>query len=134
MKTHKDQIIIYYNPKINKHKKLVAHAKSMGVVLPFAFDNVPEAYNVWTTIWDSMTKDPVRIFDKDHQNYNMVKDAIPMDFKTWYDLIMHHKDMIVAPIAIRGNKAVLCVRQTEVYQLMEVEPDRQNPSREELRV
>lgn len=125
MKTDIKQITIYYNPAINKHKKTIAHAKSIGEVASFTFYNMTNAYNVWTTIYQSMEKDPCAIFDKSHENYEKLGCNEEMEFDSWYKIVTQNKDMIVAPIAVRGKEVVVCVRQTEIYKLMDsTRPDR----------
>ena len=115
-----NQITIYYNPEINKHKKTVAHAKSIDDVLAIPFENMPEAYMVWTNIWDGIKGNPEVIFDQDHPKYDEIVKGQISNFEDWRNIILHNKDMIVAPIAIRGEDVVICERQTEIYKLMEV--------------
>lgn len=115
-----EQITIYYNPEINKHKKTVAHAKSIDEVLAIPFESMPEAYMIWTNIWDSIKNQPEAIFDKNHPKYDEIIKGQISNFEDWRKIVLHNRDMIVAPIAIRGEDVVICERQTEIYQLMEV--------------
>lgn len=115
-----NQITIYYNPEHNKHKKTVAHAKSIGEVLAVPFENMPEAYMIWTNIWDSIKTKPEVIFDQDHPKYDTLIKGQVSNFEDWRKLVLHNKDMISAPIAVKGNDVVICTRQTEVYQLLDV--------------
>ncbi|MFK7936288.1 MAG: hypothetical protein AB8G22_22425 [Saprospiraceae bacterium] len=127
MKTDIKQINIYYNPEINKHKKTIAHAQSIGKVLTFSFDEMPEAYNVWTTIYNGIKDNPSAIFDdKDERYESMVGDA-PMSFDSWYKIATNNPDLIDSPIAIRGEEVVLCKRQTEIYRLMDSERPKKYP-------
>jgi arsenate reductase-like glutaredoxin family protein len=115
-----DQITIYYDPEKNKHKKTIAHAKSIGDVLAIPFENMPEAYMIWTTIWDSIKTKPEIIFDQDHPKYDQLIKGQITNFEDWRNLVLHNRDMISAPIAVKGEQAIVCVRQTEIYQLMDV--------------
>lgn len=120
MKTYRSQITIFYNPMINKHKKTIAHAKSIGAVLAFPFDNMPSANTVWTRIWNQLGRPATAIFDKDSPKYKtLVKDR-KLNFRDWKKIAVHNPDMIQAPIAINGSQVVICNRQTEIYDLMQV--------------
>ncbi len=124
MKTNPREILIFYNPDINKHKKTVAHAQAVAdYVKTRPFSAIPTAHNVWTTIYESLEADPMSIFDDKHPKYDsLVKDK-ELDFDGWYKLVVNNPDMIRSPIAIREKRVILCDRQTEIYQLMNNSPN-----------
>lgn len=110
------QITIYYHPDINKHKKTVAHAQSIGEVLAIPFSEMPTAHNIWTFIYKNLDKDVSAVFDAD---WYASQELDLQDFDSWYKVITNNLDRIDAPIAVKKDKVVLCKRQTEVYDLME---------------
>jgi len=119
-KTYGNQINIYYNPDINKHKKTVAHAKSIGEILAIPFEEMPEAYNVWMTIWEGIDKNTEAIFDKDHPKFESMVAGQITNFEDWRNTAIHNFDMIASPIAVRDKEVLICERQTEIYEFMEV--------------
>jgi arsenate reductase-like glutaredoxin family protein len=116
MKTYLDQITIYYNPTINKHKKTVAHAESIGKILAIPFEEMPKANNLWTTIYEGLGEKAFKIFKEDFKStegFNI------KDYNNWYKVASHNLDQIESPIAIKGEQVVFCDRQTEIYELMD---------------
>lgn len=109
------QVTIYYNPEINKHKKTVAHAQSIGEVLAIPFSEMPTAHNIWASIYEKLDKNAVAVFDA---NWYASQKLDPQDFDSWYKLVTHNPDRIDSPIAVKKDEVVLCKRQTEVYDLM----------------
>ncbi|MEM8526014.1 MAG: hypothetical protein AAGG68_15350 [Bacteroidota bacterium] len=120
METHNDQINIYYDPAINKHKKTVAHAKSIGKVLAISFEDMPEAYNVWMTIWEGINKDTEILFDEKHPKYEQFVKGQITNFEDWRKVAINNTDMIKNPIAVKGKEVLICERQTEIYEFMDI--------------
>jgi arsenate reductase-like glutaredoxin family protein len=110
------QVTIYYNPTINKHKKTIAHARSIGEVLAIPFAEMPTAHNIWAFIYQKLDEKAADVFEKD---WYASQHLDPKDFDSWYKLVTHNPDRIDSPIAVKDDKVVLCKRQTEVYHLME---------------
>ncbi len=118
------EILIFYNPDINKHKKTVAHAKSVAdYIKTRPFSEIPTAHNVWTTIYEALDVDAMNIFDDTDPRFDELVKGRDLDFEGWYKVVVNNPNMIRSPIAIRDGKAVLCDRQTEIYQLMEGSPN-----------
>lgn len=131
MKTDVKQINIYYDEGVNKHKKTIAHAKSLGEVTAYEFSQMPEAYNVWTTIYNGIKDDPNAIFDDKNEKYETMVGDAPLDFESWYKIATNNPDLIDSPIAVRGEEVVLCKRQTEIYRLMDSERPNKYPQEAE---
>lgn len=120
MKTYRSQITIYYNPSINKHKKTIAHAESIGAILAIPFSKMPEAHNIWMTLWNGLGDNKMNIFDQKHPDYAELIEGRELDFDGWRKVAIHNREMIVSPIAIKGREVLLCQSQTDIYQFMEV--------------
>lgn len=124
MKTDPREILIFYNPDINKHKKTIAHAKSIAdYIKTRSFSEIPTAHNVWTTIYESLDADPMSIFDEKHSKYDELVKEKDLNFEDWYKVIVNNPEMIRSPIAIREQRVILCDRQTEIYELMDGSPN-----------
>lgn len=111
-----NQLTIYYNPTINKHKKTVAHAKGIGKVLAIPFEEMPTANNVWTSIYNALDGEIMQIFNLDFLEENKVKPAV---FEDWRKLVIHNLEQIHSPIAVNGEEVIICDRQTEIYKLIQ---------------
>lgn len=109
------QITIYYHPEINKHKKTIAHAKSIGDVLAISFDQIPTANNIWMKVYQNLEK-PAAVFESDWYARQAFAEN---NFENWHKLVIKNPDKIESPIAIKGEEVIICHRQTQVYDLME---------------
>ncbi|MEM0995182.1 MAG: hypothetical protein AAGI49_19280 [Bacteroidota bacterium] len=119
MPDYTEQITIYYNPEINTHRKTVAHAKGGADVLALPFDKMPEAYNIWMDVWETIKDNPAQIFDDTHPKYDtLVKNQIT-NFVDWRKILLHNRDMIAYPIATSGDRVMIVKRQTQVYDFLE---------------
>lgn len=123
MQTDQREILIYYNPEVNKHKKTIAHAQGMApYIKAYAFADASTAQNVWATIYEGLEVDPMTIFDNNHPKYESLIAGNEFDFKDWLKIVAHNPDLIRSPIAMREKKVVICDRQTEIYKLMDGSP------------
>ncbi len=55
--------------------------------------------------------------DKSHPYYQKNIRGRAFNDQDWLNVIMHNPSLLRAPIAIRGNKAVLCSSATDIYKL-----------------
>lgn len=118
MKTHHREILIYYNPESSNDRKTVAHAQGLVPhVLTYSFDKAPSTGKSWQQIIQALGLHPKRLMNKAHPYYQEHLAGKEFDDADWINIIMKNPALIVAPIAIRGDKAVLCVNATDIYQL-----------------
>ena len=120
MKTHQREILIYYNPKSSSDRKTVAHAQSMSpYVKTFAFGKTPSTTTSWQMILDSLDLHPKDLMNKAHPFYQKHIRGREFNKLSWIRILQHNSNLIKAPIAIRGHKAILCRTPTDIYKLME---------------
>ncbi len=55
--------------------------------------------------------------NKAHPYYQQNIRGKTFNEQDWINVIMHNPALLKAPIAIRGNKAVLCNSATDIYKL-----------------
>lgn len=123
MKTNEREIVIYFNPDNNTHKKTIAHATSIApYIVAYSFYDTPAGHNIWASIYDSLDVDAMTIFDDKNPKYeDLIRDK-ELGFDSWLKVVEHNPDLIRSPIAIRGKQAIVCDRQTEIYRLMDERP------------
>lgn len=118
MKTHHREILIYYNPESSNDRKTVAHAQSLVPhVLTYSFDKTPSTGKSWQHIIMALKLHPKQLMNKAHPYYQEHLAGKEFNDADWLNILMNNPTLIKAPIAIRGNKAVLCVNSTDIYQL-----------------
>ena len=120
MKTHHREILIYYNPKSSSDRKTVAHAQSMvSHIKSFAFDKSPSTGTSWQQILHSLDMHPKELLNKANPYYQKHIRGRDFDEESWVKVLQNNPELIKAPIAIRGNRAILCSTPTDIYKLTE---------------
>ena len=120
MKTHHREILIYYNPESSNDKKTVAHAQGLVPhVRVYSYSKAPSNGTSWKQIMRSLDLHPKELLNKAHPYYQENIRGREFDDEDWLNIIRYNPDILRAPIAIRGNKAVLCSSATDVYRLMD---------------
>ena len=118
MKTHKREILIYYNPTSSSDRKTVAHAQSMVPHLKtYSFDQSPSTGTSWQQIVKSLGLHPKEMLNKAHPYYQKHIRGRDFDEESWVKVLKNNPELIKAPIAIRGNRAILCSTPTDIYKL-----------------
>ncbi len=120
MKTHRREILIYYNPDSSSDRRTVAHAQGLtNHVKTFSFNQTPSTDMSWQRILKTLDVHPKDLMNKAHPYYQEHIRGREFDKESWLKVIRYNPELIKAPIAIRGNRAVLCKSPTDIYQLME---------------
>jgi arsenate reductase len=118
MKTHQREILIYYNPDSSNDRKTVAHAQSLVQhVRTYTFDKAPSTGTSWQQIIKALDMHPKALLNKAHPYYQANIRGRDFDDQGWLDVIKNNPALIKAPIAIRGDKAILCTSATDIYRL-----------------
>lgn len=116
MKTHPREILIYYNSTSSSDRKTLAHAQSTGLkVRSYCHNQSPSTTTSWRSILMKLDMHPKEILNKAHPYYQMNIKGKDFDSEGWLNVIKHNPDIIKAPIAINGNKAILVETPTDIY-------------------
>ena len=120
MKTHQREIMIYYNPESSADRKTVAHAQGMSPhIKSYSYDKTPSTGTSWQMILHSLDMHPKEILNKAHPYYQSHIRGREFDKESWLKVLKYNPELIKAPIAIRGNRAILCTNPTDIYKLIE---------------
>lgn len=123
MKTHNREILIYYNPDSSNDRKTVAHAQGLSThVRTYSYEKAPSTGTSWQQILKALDLHPKDLMNKAHPYYQANIRGKEFNDQDWLNVIQHNPSLLKAPIAIRGNKAVLCVNATDIYRLTTSEP------------
>jgi len=118
MKTNDREILIYYNPTSSNDKKTVAHAQGVSKhVRTYAYSKARSTGASWRQILKSLDLHPRELMNKAHPYYQANIRGRDFSGESWLRVIKNNPDLIKAPIAIRGNKAILCTNSTDIYKL-----------------
>ena len=123
MKTHSREILIYYNPESSADRKTVAHARAMVPhIKTYAFNRAPSTETSWQQILKALGLPHKEILNKAHPYYQANIRGREFDAECWIKIIKKNPELLKAPIAIRGSRAILCLTPTDIYKLVENVP------------
>jgi len=118
MKTNPREILIYYNPESTSDRKTVAYAQSMSKhVKTFSYGDAQVTTTGWKSLLRKMDIEPKKLFNKALPEYQSSLRGKELDEEGWLHVIQHNTHLLRSPIAVRGKKAVLCERPTDIYRL-----------------
>ena len=118
MKTHPRELLIYYNSNSSSDRKTLAHAQGTRFkIRSYCHSHSPSSTTSWKSILEKLNKHPKEILNKAHPYYQSNIRGKEFDSEGWLNVIKHNPEMIKAPIAINGKKAILCETPTDIYKL-----------------
>lgn len=118
MKNHPNELFFYYNPVQSGEKQARAYARSVS-------NNINEINiqkeRITTTGWRRiLTKLNLRakdLLNRSHPEYQSRIAGRTWDEESWLHILANSPHLVKAPIAIKRDKAVLCVTPLEVLKL-----------------
>ena len=120
MRTNQRELLIYYNPESGAHRRTIAYAQSVcRHVRTYSFAQAPSTETSWQQILDALNVDPKDLLNKAHPYYQAHIRGRDFDLDSWIKVIQNNPDLLKAPIAIRGRRAILCHNATDILQLVE---------------
>ena len=119
MKTNRRELLIYYNPESSAHRRTVAYAQTVSrYVRAYSFDQAPSTDTSWQQILYALDIPPKNLLNKAHPYYQAHIRGREFDEESWIKVIQNNPDILRAPIAIRGKKAILCQNATDILKLI----------------
>ncbi|MCP3933521.1 MAG: glutaredoxin [Bacteroidetes bacterium] len=121
MKTHKREILIYYNPTLNADRKTIAYAKSVSpYIKSYAFSKAPSSTTSWQQILKRINLNPKELLNKAHPYYQEHIRGREFDDESWIKILRKNPDLFKGPIAVRGKHVILCKSPKDIYKLSNV--------------
>lgn len=112
------EIVIYYNPELSAHRQTIAYARSEApYVEAFAFDHADLNATRWEEILTALGLHPSEILNEEHPFFIENLEGRDFDEVSWIKIIMNNPELVKAPIAVRGQRAILCLNPKDVYRL-----------------
>lgn len=119
MKSHSREIILYYDHETSSGRMAAAYAKSLSHnVILYSFEEAPPTVTSWRSIVEKLDIHPKEMLDKSKPYYQSEIRGKDFDDEGWLNVIKRNPKLIKFPIAIRGDRAVLCVRPTSILKLI----------------
>lgn len=118
MKKHPNELFFYYYPVQSGEKQTRAYARSVS-------NNINEinlqkeriSTTAWRTILIKLNLRAKDLLDRSHPDYQTHIAGKTWDDESWLHILSNSPHLIKAPIAIKRDKAVLCITPVEVLKL-----------------
>ncbi len=118
MKTHASEILVYYNPQSARARKVLAIARSISPsVREVEYHKTPFTPMMWHQLLAMLELRPKDLLNKSDSYYQENIKGRDFDAEGWLNILINNPDLIKAPIAVRGNRAILCNSPNDVLQL-----------------
>jgi len=118
MVTNQREILVYYNEGSRSDRMTLAYAKSVVMHLKsYTFDKAPSTVTSWQQILKALDLHPRDLLNKAHPYYQKNIRGRDFDEEDWLNVLKYNPQLIKAPIAIRGQRAILCQTPTDIYRL-----------------
>lgn len=118
MRTHNSEILVYYNPQSVRARKVLALARDITpAVKEVEYHKTPFTATMWQQLLSMLELRPKDLLNKSNPYYQENIRGRDFDAEGWLNILIKNPDLIKAPIAVRGNRAVLCNSPNDVLQL-----------------
>ncbi len=118
MITNKREMLLFYNPDLSSHRKTVAYAQSVcHFVKAYTFRDSHATDTNWCRILEALDIPPKELLNKADPYYQANLRGRDFDLIDWCHVLRKNPDLIKAPIAVRGDKAILCVNPKDILRL-----------------
>ncbi len=118
VKTHQEEIMIYCDPASSVSKKVLAFAATVSKhVRPVDYFKIPLTPTLMKALLKQLDLRPKDIMNRAHPFYQSNIAGRDFNSEGWLNILTRNPQILKAPIAVRGQKAVLCDNPTNVLQL-----------------
>lgn len=118
MQFHPNELFIYYNPATNTGKQCRAYAKSISNnINDVDCNKIKLTTTLWKEILNMLGLRPKDLLDRSNPEYQEKIAGNSYTMTGWLDILVNNPHLIKAPIAIYRNKAVLCLKPTDILKL-----------------
>ena len=118
MRVHDEEILLYYHATESVSKKTLAYAYSISEnVNAVEYEKESFTPTIWRQILGMLDIEPKQIVNKANPYYQDNLRGRQFETDDWINILTHQPDLIRAPIAIKGNNAILVDNPTDIYRL-----------------
>lgn len=118
MKTNLNEIFIMYNPSSSKGRQTLAFAHTVSpYVKGWDVARKPLTPTQWRNILDMLDLRPKDLLDRSNEYYQSHLRGTDLDEEGWLNVLQRNTALLIAPIVVRGGKAMLCLNPTDVLSL-----------------
>ena len=118
VKTHANEIMVYYDQGHSRSKKVLAMARTVSPhVREVEFRKSPLTSTLMRDLLKKLDIRPKDLMDRSAKYYQENIRGRDFNAEGWLNILIRNPDLIKAPIAVRGDRAVLCENATDLLRL-----------------
>jgi arsenate reductase len=118
MKSHPNELFFYFNPTHNVDKQMRAYTRSVANhVNEINMEKERITLTGWRSILEKLKLRPKDLLNRAHPDYQSKIAGKTWDDESWLVILTKYPHLIKAPIAIKKNKAVLCITPDRIFEL-----------------
>lgn len=118
MRTHSNEILVFYNPNSSRARKVLALARTLSQnIKEVEYHKTPLTTTIWQQLLFSLNLRPKDLMNRAHPYYQENIRGRDFNVEGWLRILMKNPDIIKAPIVVKGSKAILCNNPTDIYRL-----------------
>lgn len=119
MRTSNNEILICYDPEQATARQVLAYARTLTThVHEVEYHKTKYSTTIWQQIMHMLgDPDPKTLLNKAHPFYRQHLKGREFSQDDILNIIIRNPEILRAPIAIRGNKAVFCDQATDILRL-----------------
>ena len=118
MKMHPNELFFYFNPTHTIDKQMRAYAQSISQhINEINIEKERITLTGWQTILEKLKLRPKDLLNRAHPDYQSKIAGKTWDDEGWLNILTRNPHLLKAPIAIKKNKAVLCITPNIILEL-----------------
>jgi arsenate reductase len=118
MKMHPNELFFYYNPAHNVDKQMRAYAQTVAKhINEINIERESITMTGWRSILDKLNLRPKDLLNRAHPDYQNKIAGKSWDDEGWLNILIRNPHLLKAPIAIKKEKAVLCITPNDILRL-----------------
>ena len=115
--SHKEVILLLSGDEyLNDQVKAYARTLSIPVNIQEQLEHAASS-TIYQLVVENSHKDPVDLIDQSAPEYEKVVQGHAFDEHAWVTLLHHYPKLLKVPIALRGEKVVVCDAPSKIQQL-----------------
>jgi arsenate reductase (glutaredoxin) len=118
MKTHDNEILVYYDKNSDQAKKVLAYARTITRhINEVEYHKTPFTATMWRQLLQLLDMKPKNLMNKAHPYYQLNVKGRDFDEEGWLNVLIRNPELIKAPIIVKGRRAMLCCNPTDMLGL-----------------
>jgi arsenate reductase len=118
VKTHTNEVMIYYDRGHSRQKKVLAMARTVSPhVREVELSKSPLTSTLMRDLLKKLDLRPKDLLDRSNDYYQENIRGRDFNAEGWLNILIKNPHLLKAPIAVRGDRAVLCENATDLLRL-----------------